>query len=190
MKVRCIDGSWTSNELTTGKEYEVLSEVGCYYQLKINDKGIEYHCYAKSRFEIVEEDNKMQEKTFREVIADIKEREVWICEKFNRKIIKGDDGVIEIRKLNDETFDNISAILFRDEIYMLQRKQYSFEEAFKAYEDGKEIESCISNDKFKKVDNCSWKFKTTYMDEYSDYMSNETEIFSVDEIRGKWHINN
>lgn len=29
MKVRCIDGSWTDNELTTGKEYEVLSETGC-----------------------------------------------------------------------------------------------------------------------------------------------------------------
>lgn len=111
-------------------------------------------------------------KTFREVIADIKEREVWICEKFNRKIIKGDDGVIKIRNLNNKPFDNISGLIFNDEIYELHRQQYSFEEAFKAYEEGKEIESLYSNKKY-----------------YQD-ISNEglIEYLSIEEIRGKWHI--
>lgn len=171
MKVRCINARklpiCEDSYLTLVEVYKVIKEDKRSYKI-ITNNGMQV-LYNKERFEIVEEDNEMQEKTFREVITDIKEREVWICEKFNRKIIKGDDGVIEIRKLNDETFDNISAILFRDEIYMLQRKQYSFEEAFKAYEDGKEIESCCS------------KFK---------FFKNEDDSFDADEIRGKWYINN
>ena len=66
--------------------------------------------------EMLEEVKKeVQEKTFREVIATIKEREVWVCEKYDRKIIKGDDGIIEIRKLNNKTFDHITALIIGDE---------------------------------------------------------------------------
>ena len=101
MKVRCIDGSWSSNELTTGKEYEVLSEVGCYYQLKINNKGIRYHCYVKSRFEVIKEENKM-EKTFREVIADIKEGEVWECR--SKYIQRFADGIQIYHKEKGEIY--------------------------------------------------------------------------------------
>lgn len=189
MKVRCIDGSWTDNELTTGKEYEVLSEMGCYYQLKANDKGIEYHCYVKSRFEIVEEDKEMLEKTFQEVIATIKEREIWVCEKINRKIIKADDGIIEIRGLNDEIFDNVVALLFSDEKYKLQRKAYTFAEAFKAYEEGEEIESCVNGIKFKKKE-------TTEGDIQDFYFGKHEKVwwrfvgFDLELMRGKWYINN
>lgn len=187
MKVRCIDGSWTDNELTTGKEYEVLSEMGCYYQLKVNDKGIEYHCYVKSRFEIVEEDKEMLEKTFQEVIATIKEREIWVCEKINRKIIKADDGIIEIRGLNDEIFDNVVALLFSDEKYKLQRKEFTFEEAFKAYEDGIKVESVFSGISYEKANSVSLDI----VGEYSVTLENEKELmFSIGEIRGKWYINN
>ena len=158
MKVRCIDGSWSSNELTTGKEYEVLSEVGCYYQLKTNDKGIRYQCYVKSRFEVINEDNKTEElsederdfvqeiideclkeknkieKTFREVIADIKEEEVWenelmLIKKINSYIyIENKNGWIECKCIT----------IREDLIFTLQRKEYTFEEAFKAFEEGKE----------------------------------------------------
>lgn len=184
MKVRCIDGSWSSNELTTGKEYEVLSEVGCYYKLKINDKGIRYHCYVKSRFEVIKEDKEMIEKSFREVIEDIKEREVWICEKFNRKIIKGDDGVIEIRKLNNETFNNTSALIFNAEKYKLQRKEYTFEEAFKAYEEGKEIESCYTGTKYK-FEKLIYFYKRKNVEDWQ--LHGEMQL---NEIRSKWYINN
>lgn len=180
MKVRCIDGSWTSNELTTGKEYEVLSEVGCYYQLKINDKGIEYHCYAKSRFEIVEEDNKMQEKTFREVIADIKEGEVWESPHIRIYHVKSNDNIVIEDKEGDSVyrFTMVSKVKFR-----LKRKEYTFEEAFKAYEEGKVIESCYSQFKYKRANG---------VDLYSRTENNwyEEENFEIDEIRGKWYINN
>lgn len=184
MKVRCIAAGAYSDELTTGKEYEVLAEIGCYYQLKINDKGQGYQCYIKSRFEIVREDNKMQEKTFREVIADIKEREVWICEKFNRKIIKSDDGVIEIRKLNDETFDNVSALIFNDEKYKLQRKEYTFKEAFKAYEEGKEIESCKTGYRYKKING-----EDGFYSKFSGEWIEDDITFNCEEIRSSWYIN-
>lgn len=145
----------------------------------------EYYMWTDEMLEEVKLE--LKEKTFREVIADIKEREVWICEKFNRKIIKGDDGVIEIRKLNDGTFDNISGLIFNDEKYKLQRQQYTFEEAFKAYEEGKEIESC-EECRFKLID----KDTILIIDCVGDEMeySNAKDLFSVKEIRGKWYINN
>lgn len=178
MKVRCIDGSWSSNELTTGKEYEVLSEVGCYYQLKINNKGIRYHCYVKSRFEVIKEENKM-EKTFREVIADIKEGEVWECR--SKYIQRFADGIQIYHKEKGKSTP--SMLMRNNDKFKLQRKEYTFEEAFKAYEEGKEIESCYSQYKYKKEGG---------LDLYSE-TENEwygEDNFEIDEIRGKWYINN
>lgn len=181
MKVRCNNDLGVI-ELEVGKIYEG--------ELKFNEwfreyrwyiKGIERLSFKEQFFEIVKDDN--MKKTFREVITDIKEREVWICEKFNRKIIKGDDGVIEIRALNDKTFDNISALIFNDEIYELQRQQYSFKEAFKAYEEGWEIESCYNQYKYKKINGIDLYSKT----ENDLY---DVDSFGINEIRGKWYINN
>ena len=215
MKVRCIDGSWSSNELTTGKEYEVLSEVWCYYQLKINDKGIRYHCYAKSRFEVIKEDNKTEElsddeidfvqeivnecsnekmkeknkmeKTFREVIADIKEGEVWESAQdcFQLKEISCIEGRIKF-KLEGvfvEKTDNLNNVDTGEgsgQTFKLQRKQYTFEEAFKAYEEGKEIESCYSG--------VTYKLQHGGSDCFGGGQKTSTIAFS--EIRGKWYINN
>lgn len=180
MKVRCIDGSWSSNELTTGKEYEVLSEMGCYYQLKINDKGIRYHCYVKSRFEVIKEDKEMIEKTFREVIADIKEGEVW--ESHCKKIIGFKDGDFEIRDNDGHKFGNAVSIRSANK-YRLKRKECNFEEAFKAYEEGKEIESCYSQYKYKKEGRLDLYSKTE-----NEWYGEDS--FEIDEIRGKWYINN
>lgn len=179
MKVRCVNNNW--NNLTKGKVYDVIYIIDSEIQI-YNDLGDKQTFYI-GNFEVIKEENEMQEKTFREVIADIKEREVWICEKFNRKIIKGDDGVIEIRKLNDETFDNISGLIFNDEKYKLQRQQYSFEESFKAYEEGKEIESCYSQYKYKKEGGLDLYSKTE-----NEWYGEDS--FEIDEIRGKWYINN
>lgn len=166
MKVKCIDDLGLI-ELEVGEFYEgELKFNGWYGEDRWYIKGIEKLCFKEQVFKIVKEDN--MKKTFREVIADIKEREVWICEKFNRKIIKGDDGVIEIRKLNDKTFDNISGLIFNDEKYELQRQQYLFEEAFKAYEEGKEIQS-VATEKI--------------------YHKEKDFLFASYEISQKWYIN-
>ncbi len=178
MKVRCIDGSWSSNELTTGKEYEVLSEVGCYYQLKINNKGIRYHCYVKSRFEVIKEENKM-EKTFREVIADIKEGEVWECR--SKYIQRFADGIQIYHKEKGKSTP--SMLMRNNDKFKLQRKEYTFEEAFKAYEEGKEIESCYSQYKYKKEGGLDLYSKTE-----NEWYGEDN--FEIDEIRGKWYINN
>ena len=118
-------------------------------------------------------------KTFREVIADIKEGEVW--ESHCKKIIGFKDGDFEIRNNAGHKFGN--AVLIRStNKYRLKRKEYTFEEAFKAYEEGKKIESCYSQYKYKKEDG---------VDLYSRRENKwyEGANFEIDEIRGKWYIN-
>ena len=182
MKVRCInDEYWKQNILTKGKVYEVLNQDSVHYKI-LDDLGW-IKCFEKDRFEVVKEDN--IEKTFQEVIATIKEREVWVCEKINRKIIKGDDGIIEIRGLNDEIFDNVVALLFSDEKYKLQRKEYTFEEAFKAYEEGKEIEGYTY--RYKKIKNQDAYFNKLLEDWVISH--DLVSIIDLGEIRGKWYIN-
>ena len=53
-----------------------------------------------------------------------------------------------------------------------KRPQYTFQEAFKAFEEGKEIESCESGD--------IYKGKEEYRNPY---------LLSFGEIRGQWYIN-
>lgn len=107
-------------------------------------------------------ENKM-EKTFREVIADIKEGEVW---ESPFAIISCDNFGIEI-KFKDRKY---SKYCFCDDVkFKLQRKEYTFEEAFKAYEEGKEIESCFSSQKFRIY---AWE-----------------DVFNAKEIKEKWYIN-
>ena len=111
----------------------------------------------------------MKELTFREVIANIKDGEVW--EDKNFVISIEDDGNHEIKIRHKEGFDDCSAIFFNpSDKFQLQRKKYSFTEALKAYEEGKEIESCINSD---------WCYKLGY-----------TELLVyAREITGEWYIN-
>ncbi|MGG7144919.1 hypothetical protein ACQPVP_15870 [Clostridium nigeriense] len=165
MKVRCIDERGVSNSLTLGKEYEVFEEGNTYYRLKVNDRGRTYHYYAKHRFEEVKEENKM-EKSFREVIADIKPGEVWKLNQFEIKCHKT-TGTIVIRSTATGKVFGFE----KKDRFKLQRKEYTFAEAFKAYEEGKGIESC----------------KGIYYKK--DYETEYDESISMDEIRGKWYIN-
>ncbi|MCF0149508.1 MAG: hypothetical protein HUJ77_14080 [Clostridium sp.] len=113
----------------------------------------------------------MKELTFREVIANIKEGEVWEYKNF--RIEKGIN--IDIR------FDvkpGMCGISFGNkEKFKLQRKEYTFEEAFKAYEEGKEIESVIDGKRCYKRD---W---------IAIYGSDDEAPISRAAIRGKWYIN-
>ena len=68
--------------------------------------------------------------------------------------------------------------------YKLKRKEYTFQEAFKAYEGGKEIESDFNGYKYKKINGIDMRLK---------YMGEEWEEdfgrFDMREIRGAWYIN-
>ena len=111
------------------------------------------------------------EKTFKEVIEDIKEKEVW--ENKNFVLTLGYDE--RLRITHKEGFDNCVAIYIDiNGKFKLKREEFTFTEAFKAYEEGKEIKSLYSDKKY-----------------YQD-VSNEglIEYLSIEEIRGKWYINN
>ena len=126
----------------------------------------------------IKEENKM-EKTFREVIADIKEGEVWenelmLIKKINSYIyIENKNGWIECKCIT----------IREDLIFTLQRKEYTFEEAFKAYEEGKEIESCENG--YKYLQNT---FTYPGNEQWLCFRNSE-QMFTTDAIRGKWYIN-
>ena len=167
MKVRCYDNSYLEDCLTVGRIYDVKEIKENYYVIK-DDKGIT-NLFWHGEFEIVKE-NEM-EKTFREVIADIKEGEVW--EDKNFVLTLGYDE--RLRITHKEGFDNCVAIYIDiNGKFKLKREEFTFTEAFKAYEEGKEIKSLYSDIKY-----------------YQD-VSNEglIEYLSIEEIRGKWYINN
>ena len=106
------------------------------------------------------------EKTFKEVIEDIKENEVW--EDKNFVLTLGCNESIKIA--HKEGFDNCVAIYIDiNGKFKLKREEFTFEEAFKAYEEGKEIQSA-STDKI--------------------YHKEKDFLFASYEISKKWYINN
>lgn len=138
--------------------------------------------YRISELELYKEDK--MEKTFQEVIRDIKEGEVYT------------NGDIEIVK-NKYTVD----INFKEEIvgygfsndykqFKLKRKEYTFQEAFAAYEKGKEIQSAVTGIKCQKR---RLPYETEVKDYcyYSDDLKEFAELkeFTISEIKGLWYIN-
>ena len=177
MKVRCYDNSYLEDCLTVGRIYDVKEIKENYYVIK-DDKGIT-NLFWHGEFEIVKE-NEM-EKTFREVIADIKEGEVW--EDKNFVLTLGYDE--RLRITHKEGFDNCVAIYIDiNGKFKLKREEFTFTEAFKAYEEGKEIENLESGYKYKQNEMFS-NLTGGWYDFHDD-----NEIFSLKEIRGKWYINN
>lgn len=182
MKVRCIDASKlpTGEDfyLTLGEVYEVIKQDKRSYKIIANN-GRQV-LYNKERFEIVEEDNKMQEKTFREVIADIKEGEVWESKTGKKVHLKRDKLFIDFN--HEVTISG--TVLPLNEVLTLQKKQYTFDEAFKAYEEGKEIESCYTGTKYK-FEKLIYFYKRKNVEDWQ--LHGEMQL---NEIRSKWYINN
>lgn len=101
MKIRCIDDLGMT-ALEVGRVYGGELKFDHWYKEKrwyLEGEKFRKFCFSEKAFEIVREDNKMQEKTFREVISMIKEGEVWesennscdirIKKRFNRNKYKG-----------------------------------------------------------------------------------------------------
>lgn len=170
-KERFVDGM---------KEYkgQIFTIKKIYEGIYIFEKNI--FNWTDEMLEKVKKEKETQGKTFREVIADIKKGEVWESEEKIISLMNTNDVVITLkdrdRRINSMGF--VSSTL-----YHLQRKQYTFEEAFKAYEKGKEIESCYSQYKYKKEGGLDLYSKTE-----NEWYGEDS--FEIDEIRGKWYINN
>ena len=123
------------------------------------------------------------EKTFREVIKDIKPGEVW---ENSYKEIKCIGDTITIRSTYNTNCDTLN--FSEESLYTLKRKVYTFEEAFKAYEEGKEIESIRNKVKLKKKDDVLLFYKFEFMEKWA-ITSEDIATFSIDVIRDKWYIN-
>lgn len=175
-KERFVDGM---------KEYK-----GQIFTIKKNYGGV--YIFEKNLFnwtdemlEKVKKKKETQEKTFREVIADIKEGEIW--ESRSKYIRRFTDAIQIYHKENGRSTP--SMLMCNDDKFKLQRKEYTFEEAYKKAKEGAEIQSLASNIKYKKYDENTMMFKDKDMDDFAG-ISNDNAIFSVDEIQGKWFINN
>lgn len=72
-------------------------------------------------------------------------------------------------------------------IFSIERKKYSFAEAFKAYEEGKKIECCYSGQMLKKENEKDYCFdykKGKYVP-----LSFDETFFDITNIRSEWYIN-
>lgn len=137
--------------------------------------------WTEDMFDKIEEDNNMKELTFKEVIVNIKEGETWENANY---IIKCPHRVISIETKNGEVFNGIA--FCDDVLFTLQRKQYNFEEAFKSLENGKEIESVVNGKCFKIRDSVSVYITK---DKTINTVNDEIRLFTHNEIRGKWYVN-
>lgn len=122
------------------------------------------------------------EKTFQEIINTIKEGEVWVNKCKDRRLAKIEK---HYETVIFELSDNHKDVGIRlNDIFVLDKKKYTFEEAMKALKEGKEIESCYSEIKYINRNENVYYFDT----EYNKW--NECSMFSLKEIFGVWYINN
>lgn len=139
-----------------------------------------YKTHRDKGLEIIKwEIEDMKELTFTEVIATIKEGQIWESDYVT--IYKKNGGIsISFKKGKAYGMHTFSC---RTK-YKLKRKEYTFQEVFKAYEEGKEIESDFNCYKYKKINGKDMRLK---------YMEEEWEEnfggFDMLEIRGAWYIN-
>lgn len=124
----------------------------------------------------------MKELTFREVIANIADGELWESQVKKIRCIKGN---IEVTN-KIHTGEN-KMIFNKLNLYTLARKKHSFTEAFKAYEEGKEIECCYGGQILKKENEKDYCFdyeKGKYVP-----LSFDETFFDITNIRSEWYIN-
>ena len=162
---------------TTGEKYKKIELVDSLVGYKLN-RCLGY--WKEKELKLYKEDK--MEKTFKEVIANIKEGEVWESTKKTVSLI---NGAINIERKNK--IETYYIYIKESELFKLQRKEYTFDEAFKAYEEGKEIENIVTKYKFKKSNDGMIKITQR---SGNITLTNESSVFvTIDEIRGKWYIN-
>lgn len=160
------------------------------YDIDIDEEG---WMWTEEMFEIIEKEVSvnMKELTFREVIANIKEGEVWerVDDEYISNRIELKNGQLNQYNIWNGKMDftlKEAGLILDKTLYKLKRPQYTFQEAFKAFEEGKEIESCESGFKFEiygdtvRIKGGCYKVL---------YECLKVKVFSIEEIQGKWYIN-
>lgn len=181
MKVRCVNAEGFKSVLREGNIYEgELKFNNTFNEKRWEIRGVrkvEGLAFKEWRFEEV------KQLTFQEVIANIKDGEVWVS---GAKIIEMVEGRIQVSRKDGKEFDSC-LISFSGKVkyrlkYRVGEKEYSFTEAFRAYEEGKEIESIHSGYRYKKVNGVD-----LYTRGGKEWY--EEDDFEIDEIREAWYIN-
>lgn len=146
--------------------------------------------HIKIAEEFIKNNMNNRELTFKEVIANIKEGEVWesVQSCFQLREISCLEGRINFKleglfvDKTDWEVDVVDTGTGNGQTFKLQRKQYTFEEAFNAYEEGKEIESC--NYRYKKING-----EDGFYSKVSGEWVEDDITFNCEEIRSSWYIN-
>lgn len=141
-------------------------------------------CYSLNSDGMNEIKEDKMEKTFKEVIDDIKEGEAWESE--YKTILKTKDMIL----ISDKNGCRLSTFGFCDnKKFKLKRKEYTFAKAFKSYEIGERIESVESGVKYQRK---RLRYNTEITDccfELDKWEETEDCPFTFEELRGKWYIN-
>lgn len=186
MKVRCIDANGYEERLKEGNIYDgEFKFVSKFNEERWVIKEFEGSGFQKFRFEEV------KGLTLQEVMSNIKQGEIY--ENKNTAIHLNNEGVLimeEKSRFNNTDMNILTASMIAinlDSEYQLQRKEHTFEEAFKAYEEGKEIECCYGGQKLKKENEKDYYFNYD-KEEYIPLKFDEV-FFDIANIRSKWYIN-
>lgn len=122
------------------------------------------------------------EKTFQEVINTINDGEIWINKYKNKRLAKIQKNYNNIIFEFDDEYKEVGVGL--NDVFIMDRKKYTFEEAMKSLKKGDIIESCYSEIKYVNKNGIVYYFDT----EYNKW--DECSMFSLKEVFGDWYINN
>ena len=192
MKVKCINNENCFGVLTKGKVYEVLAQDSANYKI-LDDLGL-IKWFPKKRFEVVKEESTIEKAAFKgwEIIKMCEEGKIkngTILQDLDGEHFTVFNGVIidGEREKFDSNYETTSSFFVRNRFRII-KKEYTFEEAFKAYKEGKEIESCEGDFyKYKRIDDSDYVFIKDN-EHWLEFAEHE-EAISFNEIRGKWYIN-
>ena len=126
------------------------------------------------------------EKTFQEIINTIKEGEVWVNKYDDRRLAKIEKSSNVIHFEFNGEYTNVGVNL--NDIFVLDKKKYAFEEAMKALKRGDIIESCYSKTKY--AMSPKGNQSVLYFDTACEDWQISIHMFSYQEILGDWYINN
>ena len=125
------------------------------------------------------------EMKFQEVINNIKDGETWTNKYKDRRLAKIQKSYNNIIFEFNNEYRDVGVNL--NDIFVLDKKKYTFEEAMKALKKGDIIESCCSGIKYMMSPREGETVR--YFDtEYNEWIT-EYYMFSNNEIFGDWYIN-